>query len=184
MATHSSTRAWGTPWTEEPGGLQSVGSQRVGRAWVTHVHSPGVADARGTASPGARGRELFPEWLREGLRMPGPVRGWSRDTYRTQRAGSRHPSGLSGRPLSLSSQYVSLWIPVSESCIYSRSHRILQSLEKAELDQSPVLRKRVGVCVCLSLQLPNRSEEFKPTPSQPGRECCNLRPEYSREMLR
>ena len=30
MATHSSTLAWRTPWTEEPGGLQSMGSQRVG----------------------------------------------------------------------------------------------------------------------------------------------------------
>jgi len=27
-ATHSSTLAWGIPWTEEPGGLQSIGSQR------------------------------------------------------------------------------------------------------------------------------------------------------------
>ena len=30
MATHSSTLAWKTPWMEEPGGLQSKGSQRVG----------------------------------------------------------------------------------------------------------------------------------------------------------
>ena len=29
MATHSSTLAWEIPWTEEPGGLQSMGSQRV-----------------------------------------------------------------------------------------------------------------------------------------------------------
>ena len=30
MTTHSSIFAWRNPWTEEPGGLQSVGSQRVG----------------------------------------------------------------------------------------------------------------------------------------------------------
>ena len=30
MDTHSSTLAWRIPWTEEPGGLQSMGSQRVG----------------------------------------------------------------------------------------------------------------------------------------------------------
>ena len=30
MATHSSIIAWGIPWTEEPGGLQSLGSHRVG----------------------------------------------------------------------------------------------------------------------------------------------------------
>ena len=29
MATHSSILAWRTSWTEEPGGLQSMGSQRV-----------------------------------------------------------------------------------------------------------------------------------------------------------
>ena len=30
MATHSSVLAWKTPWMEEPGGLQSMGSLRVG----------------------------------------------------------------------------------------------------------------------------------------------------------
>ena len=30
MASHSSTLAWKIPWTEEPGVLQSMGSQRVG----------------------------------------------------------------------------------------------------------------------------------------------------------
>jgi len=30
MATHSSTLVWKIPWTEEPGRLQSMGSQRVG----------------------------------------------------------------------------------------------------------------------------------------------------------
>ena len=31
MVTHSSILAWKIPWTEEPGGLQCMGSQRVGR---------------------------------------------------------------------------------------------------------------------------------------------------------
>ena len=30
MATHSSILAWKIPWTEDPGGLQSMGSQRAG----------------------------------------------------------------------------------------------------------------------------------------------------------
>ena len=30
MATHCSTLSWTIPWTEEPGGLQSMGSHRVG----------------------------------------------------------------------------------------------------------------------------------------------------------
>ena len=33
MATHSSIRAWRIPWTEEPGGLQTMGSQRAGHDW-------------------------------------------------------------------------------------------------------------------------------------------------------
>ena len=35
MATHSSTFAWKTPWTEGPGGLQSMGSLGVGHDWAT-----------------------------------------------------------------------------------------------------------------------------------------------------
>ena len=33
MATHCSILAWRIPWTEEPGGLQSMGSWRVGHNW-------------------------------------------------------------------------------------------------------------------------------------------------------
>ena len=40
LATYSSILAWKIPWTEEPGGLQSMGSQRVGHDWVsTHTHT-------------------------------------------------------------------------------------------------------------------------------------------------
>ena len=40
MSIHSSILAWRIPWTEEPGGLQSMGLQRVGHDWVTeHTHS-------------------------------------------------------------------------------------------------------------------------------------------------
>ena len=35
MATHSSILAWEIPWTEESGGLQSTGLQRVARDWTT-----------------------------------------------------------------------------------------------------------------------------------------------------
>ena len=37
MATHSSILAWKIPWTEEPGGLQSKGSQKVGHDWATSL---------------------------------------------------------------------------------------------------------------------------------------------------
>ena len=37
MATHSSILAWRIPWTEEPSGLQSTGSLRVGHDWATSL---------------------------------------------------------------------------------------------------------------------------------------------------
>ena len=37
MAPHSSTLAWKIPWMEEPGGLQSMGSLRVGHDWTTSL---------------------------------------------------------------------------------------------------------------------------------------------------
>ena len=40
MATHSSILAWETPWTEEPGGLQSMGSQRVGHTGLLNSKTP------------------------------------------------------------------------------------------------------------------------------------------------
>ena len=39
MATHPSTLAWRIPWTREPDGLQSMGSQRVRHDWATHTHT-------------------------------------------------------------------------------------------------------------------------------------------------
>ena len=37
MTTHSSLLAWEIPWTEQPGGLQSMGSQRVRHNWATNT---------------------------------------------------------------------------------------------------------------------------------------------------
>ena len=39
LATHSSILAWKTPWTVEPGKLQSVGSQRVRHDWAVNTHT-------------------------------------------------------------------------------------------------------------------------------------------------
>ena len=39
MANYSSILAWEIPWTEEPGGLQSMGSQRVRHDWATNTHA-------------------------------------------------------------------------------------------------------------------------------------------------
>ena len=55
MATHSSILAWRIPWTEEPGGLQSMRSQRVRHDWVTNTQS--IL------------KEISPEYSLEGLML-------------------------------------------------------------------------------------------------------------------
>ena len=40
MTTHSSILAWRTPWTEEPGRLQSMGSKRAGHDRSDLAHTP------------------------------------------------------------------------------------------------------------------------------------------------
>ena len=44
MAAHTFVLAWEIPWTEEPGGLQSVGSQRIGH---DRAHTPSFSSWRG-----------------------------------------------------------------------------------------------------------------------------------------
>ena len=61
MAPYSSTLAWKIPWTEEPGGLQSMGSLRVGHDWATSL-------------------SLFTYWRRKWqptpVFLPGESQGW------------------------------------------------------------------------------------------------------------
>ena len=47
MAPHSSTLAWRIPWTEEPGGLQSMGSLRVRHDWVTLLSLSCIGEGNG-----------------------------------------------------------------------------------------------------------------------------------------
>ena len=51
LATHSSTLAWKIPWTEEPGGLQSMGSLRVGHDWATSLSLPLSCVGEGNGNP-------------------------------------------------------------------------------------------------------------------------------------
>ena len=65
MATHSSTLAWKIPWMEEPGGLKSMESQRVGRDPATSLSflsfSPAMLEEESNDSTenGADGRTQF-----------------------------------------------------------------------------------------------------------------------------
>ena len=60
MATHSSILAWRIPWTEEPGGLQSMRSQRVGHDWATNTFSSHCVHI--VTAPTEQGK-LFPHFL-------------------------------------------------------------------------------------------------------------------------
>ena len=51
MATHFRILAWRIPWTEEPGGLQSLGSQRVGHDSATDIATFDTATSAPFASP-------------------------------------------------------------------------------------------------------------------------------------
>ena len=46
MTTHSSILAWRILWTSEPGGLQSMGSQRVGHDGETSIHTGNIIKLR------------------------------------------------------------------------------------------------------------------------------------------
>ena len=65
MATRSSILAWRIPWTEEPGRLQSMGSQRVGHDWVTfilHFHTLGGWDVPWTIEAAILGQLAWLGW--------------------------------------------------------------------------------------------------------------------------
>ena len=51
MAPHSSTLAWKVPWTEEPGGLWSMGSLGVGPTERLHFHFSLSCNGEGNGSP-------------------------------------------------------------------------------------------------------------------------------------
>ena len=51
MAPHSSTLAWKIPWTEEPGGLQSMGSHRVSTTERLHFHFSLPCIGEGNGNP-------------------------------------------------------------------------------------------------------------------------------------
>ena len=51
MAPHSSTLAWKIPWTEEPGGLQSMGLLRFGQTERLHFHFSVSCIGEGNGKP-------------------------------------------------------------------------------------------------------------------------------------
>ena len=93
MATHSSTLAWRIPWREEPGRLQSMGSQRVGHDWATSLY------VLFNYSPKEQNWSLSEEWGWR-LQSPGP--------WKDGRGGRGYPRAPShpSVPSALSSHWV------------------------------------------------------------------------------
>ena len=65
MASHSDTLAWKIPWTEEPGGLQSMGSLRVRHDWATSLSLFTFMHWR-------------KQWQPTPVLLPGESQGWGR----------------------------------------------------------------------------------------------------------
>ena len=67
MATHSSIVAWRIPWTEEPGGLQSMESPRARHNWVTITHITLEKPKTERADTGRQGFTFRHQFLKAGL---------------------------------------------------------------------------------------------------------------------
>ena len=84
VATHFSNLAWSIPWTEEPGGVQSMGSQRVGHDWATFTHTPAELSSSDRKSIFFEGKENLVWKLQAGslcLFPEGHHVGWSTDRW-------------------------------------------------------------------------------------------------------
>ena len=144
MATHSSILVWRIPWTEEPGRLQSMGSQRVGHDWVTNtaVHLVHWWMLYGTKRRNRAYRRLLQPFPNEG------GEGWSwgkaRTTYHNLFAG--------------------LWSPEAQAEGKSSEEKnIVSHPPILEMEIAGMGRDRNGVAdcfICSSLALILYSSEF------------------------
>ena len=79
MVTHSSILAWRITWTEEPGRLQSMGSQRVGHDWATcHFTTPLLLQSTGSRCMGFNN---YSTWVLQ-LQLAGS-RAWAQQIWCT-----------------------------------------------------------------------------------------------------
>ena len=108
MAPHSSTLAWKIPWTEEPGGLQSLGSLRVGHNWETSL-------SLFTFMPWRR------KWQPTPVFLPGESQGWG--AWWAAVCGVTQSLAWL-KPLSSSSSSLALYDPRDCSLPGSPAHRI------------------------------------------------------------
>ena len=111
MATQSSTLAWKIPWMEEPGGLQSMGSQRVGHDLATEQEQTDLSSKRIKRKVGfSGGSESKAAASNEG--DPVSIPGWGRS-----------PGERNGNPL----QYFCLENPMDRGAWQATVHGVAKS---------------------------------------------------------
>ena len=85
MATHSIILAWRIPWTEEPGGLQSIGSQRVWHDWSDFTC---IQRFRVYFKHSAKAKEKFKQKLCSLMKMEKPPSNWHVEELRGDSTGT------------------------------------------------------------------------------------------------
>ena len=128
MATHSSTLAWRIPWTEEPGRLQSMGSQRVRHDFLKQLHFTSLQIIKVTSLYIQRTNWWLPEDGGKGFPGSSEVKnlsanaGNARDTSLIPELG-RYPGEGNGNPL----QHSCLRNPTNRRAWRTTVHRVAKS---------------------------------------------------------
>ena len=111
-ATHSSILAWRIPWTEEPGGLQFTGSQRVGHDWSDLAQT--VHGGQGKQLAVSSGHTW--EWIRRSQfgcwvqHLPSSLGTGSCVWNETFKVGGRHVCEHTCVGIALECEYVRMWV--------------------------------------------------------------------------
>ena len=131
MAIHSSTIAWKIPWTEEPGRLQSMGSQRVGLDWATSLSLSNAVTSSGTwANP-----FTFLGFLGEVLVVKNPPANAGNKREVGLIPGSRRsPGGGHGNSL----QYSCLENPMDRGAWRATVHGVAKSQTRQQLNNNNI----------------------------------------------
>ena len=112
MAIHSSILVWRIPWTEEPGGLQSMGLQIVGCDWATNTHMHRSIRARSQCSASLETKCSQPCWplrsITSGVKILLQLVPTRCGIYETWKASLSHGMSVMTDPFS-SSPYAWRW---------------------------------------------------------------------------
>ena len=100
VAPHSSTLAWKMPWTEEPGGLQSMGSLRVQHDWATSLSCIGEGNGNPLQCSCLENPRDGGAWW---AAVYGVTQSWTRLKQLSSSSSSLYGRNLTTRPLAVTS---------------------------------------------------------------------------------